>query len=86
MLNSNLIRACKDKASQSKLNNLDRSYFASPEWYQAMTLTERIESLPTAQNKRHNNKAKTDLSQQRMKRWKSQYPFTNDKYLLNVWH
>jgi type 2 lantibiotic biosynthesis protein LanM len=49
----------------------------SPDWYRALTLTERLAELPPATT-RQEVKLDVDLAERRMKRWRSQAPFTTD--------
>ena len=59
---------------------MNQSCFQSATWYKATTLTERIASLHAIQCDRPEIKINTELLKQRMQRWKSQSPFTNDSY------
>ena len=59
---------------------MNQSCFQSATWYKATTLTERIASLHTIPSDRPDIKINTKLQEQRMQRWKSQSPFTNDSY------
>lgn len=52
--------------------------FQTPAWYQAITLTERIASLPHGPAPVLKLHSDTDLTGKRFQRWRSQAPFTVD--------
>ncbi|HEY9634724.1 MAG TPA: type 2 lanthipeptide synthetase LanM family protein [Coleofasciculaceae cyanobacterium] len=54
--------------------------FQTSAWYYAITLTERIASLRAVQRTRPNVEVNSELADQRMQRWRSQPPFTNDSF------
>lgn len=56
---------------------MNESSFQSPEWYQAIALTERIASLKIARSQSEIN---AELARRRIERWKSQAPFDKDNY------
>ncbi len=52
--------------------------FQSSDWYRAITLTERIASLLETQRNPLNVGVDADLAERRIRRWRSQAPFTTD--------
>ncbi|MEO1347955.1 MAG: type 2 lanthipeptide synthetase LanM family protein [Cyanobacteria bacterium J06635_15] len=85
MLDQHLANACHDEAYEANPNTLHQSYFASPDWYHAMTLTERFDSRLTAQITGQaqdiwfSDRANLNLAKRRKQRWQDQYPFTNEQ-------
>lgn len=59
---------------------MNQPCFQSSDWYNATTLTERIESLRTIQSNHPNIEINTEVSQRQMQRWKSQFPLTINSY------
>lgn len=59
---------------------MNKQCFEDSAWYHAMTLTERIASLPAKGDRNTNTKVDFDLAQQRMKRWRKQSPFMDNSY------
>lgn len=59
---------------------MNQKDFQDSGWYQAITLTERIASLPAVRNQMPNVEVNPDLAQSRMQRWRSQPPFTTGSY------
>jgi len=57
---------------------MNSTNFKSSNWYQAITLAERIASLQTVHSQNLNGEFNIKLAQGRMQRWKSQPPFTTD--------
>ena len=58
------------------------AFFQNSVWYNALTLKERIASLRTNQKKTTNTNIDSDktLARQRLQKWKSQSPFTEESY------
>jgi type 2 lantibiotic biosynthesis protein LanM len=61
---------------------VNQTDFQDSGWYQAITLTERIASLPVVRNQMPNVEVNADLAQSRMQCWQSQPPFTADFYFV----
>ncbi len=59
---------------------MNQTIFQDSDWYHAITLTERIASLPAVRNQKPNVEVNADLAQRRMQHWRSQPPFTTDSY------
>jgi type 2 lantibiotic biosynthesis protein LanM len=55
-------------------------YFQTSAWYHAMTLSERIASLPPTPDKKLNVKINSELAEQRMQSWRKQSPFIDDSF------
>jgi type 2 lantibiotic biosynthesis protein LanM len=56
---------------------MDQFMFQASCWYDALTLTERVAAMHET---RGNVPANLELSERRMKRWRSQAPFASDSY------
>lgn len=54
--------------------------FQTLDWYQAVTLSERISSSMLFQNETSNLEMNADLAERQMQRWRSQPPFDKDSY------
>jgi type 2 lantibiotic biosynthesis protein LanM len=59
---------------------LNQPKFQIANWYQALTLTERLASLHTVEGKTSNFDVNAVLAERRMQRWRSQTPFTKNPY------
>ncbi len=59
---------------------MNQSCFQASDWYQAITLTERIASLRAVHDKRFKIEIDTNLTQRRAARWQSQSPFSTHSY------
>ncbi len=59
---------------------MNKPYFQTDAWYQAMTINERIASLKRISAQTLNLEFNAELAQRRMQGWKSQSPFTTDAY------
>lgn len=62
------------------MDRTDRTYFEIPTWYDALTLTERLATFRTIEGTKQNVEIQADLAEQRLGRWRSQPPFTEDVY------
>src|SRR4051812_26343071 len=54
--------------------------FQDPMWCHALTLRERLKSLPLIQPEALNIGVNRDLAERRMQRWRSQPPFSTGSY------
>ncbi|MBO3462201.1 type 2 lanthipeptide synthetase LanM family protein [Aetokthonos hydrillicola Thurmond2011] len=59
---------------------MEPSNFQNPDWYRALTLTERIASLKSSHNKSLKIGFNSDIALRHANRWKSQPPFDKDSY------
>jgi type 2 lantibiotic biosynthesis protein LanM len=57
---------------------MNKAGIESSDWYHAITLSERINSLKSVDSQTFNLEINADIAQRRMQRWKSQLPFTAD--------
>jgi type 2 lantibiotic biosynthesis protein LanM len=60
---------------------MNSPHFQTLAWYHALTLKERIASLPVVQRTKLNVEVKSELAERRMQRWRSQPPFSIGSYL-----
>jgi type 2 lantibiotic biosynthesis protein LanM len=59
---------------------MNQNSFQASAWYNAIELTQRIASLKADPNKILNFEVNSELSQQRLNRWRSQVPFKTESY------
>jgi type 2 lantibiotic biosynthesis protein LanM len=59
---------------------MNATILQTPDWYRAVTLTERIASLHTSQRGTSNTKVNSELAERRQRRWRSQAPFSTDTH------
>ncbi len=59
---------------------MDGLSLESSNWYNAVTLMERVTSLHAGQGSAHLDEANAKLAEQRMQRWKSQAPFSGSPF------
>src|SRR5262245_46596060 len=59
------------------MSETDQAWKYSHNWYHAITLAERIESLRKTPHAANPNEAYPDLANRRLHQWRSQPPFTN---------
>ncbi|MEW5804557.1 MAG: type 2 lanthipeptide synthetase LanM family protein [bacterium] len=62
------------------MDSISKRSFQAPEWYQAFTLKERRASLVAAQHTEPKVKIDADLAERKMRRWRSQPPFTTGSF------
>jgi type 2 lantibiotic biosynthesis protein LanM len=65
-----------------KIDFMNQRCFQSHNWYNAVTLTERLESLRANRHNDRNTEINNDLAQSRMKCWRSQSPLLTDSWFM----
>lgn len=65
-----------------KNNVMNQICLKAHNWYNAVTLTERVKSLRTDLHKKRNTRINNDLAERRMKCWRSQSPFLTDSCFM----
>jgi hypothetical protein len=69
-----------NEVCEEKNNSMNRMSFHCANWYNAITLTERLASLRSLQRRISNCDMNADLAERRLQRWRSQASFTMSSY------
>jgi len=69
-----------DFASNGRARLMDPAWFTTPTWCHALTLAERIASLPGERGSLSLGDAAAEVGRRRLERWRSQPPFDAESY------